>query len=98
MAFRRGRLAGFLALLSFALACGGTVGPGSGTGGELLAGSGPVGSGAGAGGVSAGQVAGSGAAGAATAGASSSSGAAGTNAAAPGKLRDFLGDPSFPDS
>ena len=67
----------------------------SGGSGSVSAASGRSGGGGGGGG-SAGQSANSGAAG--IAGSPSNAGAAGTTAAAPGQLRDFLGDPGFPDS
>src|SRR4051794_17738127 len=107
MSCRGGMIGAWLGLLALVDAC--DLGSSSRTDGALpSAGSGSLSSAAGRGGAdgtgagNAGQSASSGALGMALAGAgagaASGAGVAGAPAAAPGQLRDFLGDPGFPDS
>ncbi|HKO46684.1 MAG TPA: serine hydrolase domain-containing protein [Polyangiaceae bacterium] len=105
MRYQTGLLGGVLALFTLAAACGGratTAAAGSGgSGGEWQrAGSSSAGvasSGKGGAG-SAGQPLTSGAPGMGAGGSVSNAGAAGSSSEAPGVLRDYLGDPEFPDS
>ena len=104
----RGLLAALVALLLLASACGGramttpTAEVSSSSGGAALGGGGPIvgGAGNGEGGVgnNGGQPVPNGSAGMSLGGSANSAGAAGASAGSPGSLRDFLGDPIYPDS